>query len=109
MTKKYQVGDKFWYVPRNIWAPQREVTVASVGRKWIHFYCSMRAEIDTLEVDGGEYSPPGSLFESEADYKEYVRLRLAWADFKLSIDRAYHCPPSMTVEKIAQMTAMIGD
>ena len=106
---KHKVGDTFWYVPNSKWEIQREVTAASVGRKWLHLSNSLRADIVSLRVDGGEYSPPGSLFESKSDYGEHVRLGTAWDDFKRIIDRMYYCPQSMTVEKIAQMTAMLGE
>lgn len=109
MTTKYKVGDTFWYVPNSKRDRQKEVAVTAVGRKWLHFYYSMRAEIENLKVDGGEYSSPGVLFESKTDYEDHLRLSLAWGVFKGVIDRMYYCPPSMTVEKIAQMTAMLGD
>ena len=105
--KKYKVGDNFWYVPNGKWNFQREATITAIGRKWLHFGDSMRAEIDGLRVDGGKYSPPGSLFECKSDYEELRRLNSAWNDFARVIDGMYCFPTGMTIEKIAKMKTML--
>lgn len=106
---KYQIGDKLWYVPSSERYSPCEVEITAIGRKWIYFGRSRRADIATLQVDGGEYSSLGTLFESESHYHEELKLNDSWRLFRDLVDRSRICPVEMTVEKIYQMTKMIKE
>lgn len=75
--EKYNVGDTLYCVYFNRRSPQT-VTITKVGRKWLHLSNGYRADIDTLILDGGEYSSPGKCWMSQAEYKLHVELDKRW-------------------------------
>jgi hypothetical protein len=87
----------------------REVTIASIGRKWINFDGrEARADKETLWADGGEYSSSGRYWRSEAEWKDHGERCLVWGRFsKIMYNRLYGTPKAST-EAIRQAAALLG-
>lgn len=104
---KYEVGQKLWYVPNRTSAHlrPREVTVESIGRKWVT--CGrMRFDKETGIVDGGSYSSPGRVYASREEYERIVITEAAWSDFVNSLS-IWRLPGGVTVEKIKAAKALL--
>lgn len=104
----YTVGQKLWYVPTDHrWGRQAEVTVTRVGRKWVELDSGRRVEIGKTHVDGGNYSSPGSLYESKEVYEASEALKEAWWELKRKMDNIRATPSHMTLEKISQIEKIV--
>ena len=76
-----KVGQTLWYVPNERRGMPHHVTVLKVGRKWADIGHGRRISIETLCVDGGEYSSPGTSYLSKEDHDKEVALNKAWRRF----------------------------
>lgn len=104
---KYEVGQKLWYVPNRTSAhlQPREVTVESIGRKWVT--CGrMRFDKNTGAVDGGSYSSPGHVYASREEHKNIQAMHDVWEEFVKSLP-IWHPPGGVTVEKIKAAKALL--
>lgn len=76
------------------------VTIERVGRRWAYFAeAGYRFDIRTGEIDGGDYSSPGSVFESEQAWRDHID----WAHACSAFHRAMtYCriPPAVSVAKL---------
>lgn len=59
-------------------ACQSWVTIEKVGRKWLTVDYGERVNIETLEVDGGQYSSPGQCYLTKKEYDEKVVKDKIW-------------------------------
>lgn len=99
------VGQELWYVPD--YGTSRSKTVASIGRKWaVLDGLRNRVEIATGIVDGGQYSPPGTLYNSEADYKKHLEHQTAAQRLSNRINR--YALRNVSIEKIIAAAALLG-
>lgn len=110
MTHELKVGQTLWYVPdRQRWSDPCEVTIEKIGRKWATLQGHYgRVDIETLCIDGGRYSSPGSCYISKEAYEAQVALNRAWAAFRKSVDRQHAPPSDCTMHKIEAAAASLG-
>jgi hypothetical protein len=106
---KPEVGMEVFYVPSSHRRGNPySVTIAKVGKKWVtlagHFG---RFDIATWELDGGNYSSPGTCYPSEEEYNAQQLLSTTWREFKEKV-KYRHVPDSVTVEKIWQAADILG-
>ena len=100
------VGQKLWCVPSQRRGSPHEVTVEKVGRKWANIGYRDRIDIETLRIDGGEYSSPGTCYVSKQAYEDEIKLGQAWEAFRRSID--YSTPKGITIERIQEAQKILG-
>lgn len=103
---KLEVGQKLWYVPNSSRDNQQEVTIQSIGRKWAKVCYVGNVDINTLEVDVGNYSSPGKCYLSQEEYDNYMTVLIAWRNFTNKI-QSYNIPKGMTQEKIDIISKLI--
>jgi hypothetical protein len=111
---KLKAGDAVWFVPREKYnGPPRELTVTKVGRKWATLgegWRSMRADLVTWDVDGGEYSSPGQLYALEDEWQTEKKLEEHWSVFLRWVSRRYRRPKHLTATQIEEVFAVLrGD
>ena len=96
-----RVGQRLWFVPndRRSGAPY-EVTVEKIGRKWALIGYRRRIDVETLKVDGGNYTSPGQCYEDRAAYETEVALQSAWSDFQQKVRSAWSVPEGVTMDEI---------
>ena len=84
------VGQKLFYMPNRGYGRKvigYEVEVTKVGRKWAYIGDRFRFDIESMEVDGGQYVSPGNLYLSEADCIAADELDKDWSDLRESLAR----------------------
>lgn len=103
-------GQELYFVPgiRRTAAPYT-VTVKSVGRKWAKLEGYLgRISLETLEVDGGDYSSPGKCWVSAALYEKTAARRKAWDALRAHIREAYSPPENITTRQIDEVLRLLG-
>lgn len=82
----FEVGQVLVYKPADSRYPAKEVTVVSVGRRWVTLHPEGRFDRDTLLVDNGVgYAARGRIWLSWADLEtESRRLELQSRLFQLA-------------------------
>lgn len=112
MDRKFEVGQKLYYVSNRRYSVCRneDVEITKVGKIWLTLSNGKRASIESLEVDGGEYSSPAQCWLSREDYEGHIGLESAWGKFQYDVGyiRNPHPKPSITVENIAQVRKILG-
>jgi len=100
-------GQKLWLVPARRRGKPREVEVGKVGRKWAALipYYEGRVDIETLALDGGNYTSPGRCYGSRAEWEESSALGKAWAQFHR--DLGYEPNPGVTAEDLAKVRELL--
>lgn len=85
--------------------------IIKVGRKWLTLkdYTEIRADKETLELDGGDYCSPGRCYLSEEDYREDSRRTLLYSTIKNRIGHGK--PPSSISTELLQsfLFALTGE
>lgn len=103
-----QVGQKLWWVPSVYEGKEREVTIISVGRKWVKLENNRnRIDKNTLHADGGRYMSPGQCYLSKEHYNDIMRTQQAWRDLRGKM--LYGKPPHITIDKIETMLKILED
>jgi hypothetical protein len=82
-----------------------ELTVVSIGRKWITLDRNRRCSIDKLLLDRGGYSPK-QLYVSRAERENEIALDAAWSAFGRRA--IYRRPSAVTLEDIQQASNLLG-
>ncbi len=111
MKKQLAVGDVLWIVPNlRRRGPSREVVVSNIGRKWVYFdEGNGRFDAETWLVDGGMYSSPATIYESQDEYEKIVSIKKAWGRFAESVrDQCGHTPKGVTEEAIEQAAKLLN-
>ncbi|MFS0736909.1 hypothetical protein ABC347_07655 [Sphingomonas sp. 1P06PA] len=103
MGEKLTVGQKLWFVP---FQPRHmspsEITIRKIGRKWV-YADRMRINPETLEVDGGGYTSPGSCWLSEADWQANTMRSEAWDRLRQMIRGQWRAPDNLSADDILDM------
>jgi hypothetical protein len=106
--KPIEVGQELYYVPRDGRQKPYSVTVTKVGRKWAETSSrGLRFGVSDFIVDGGNYSSPGRVYLSEADWIVERDRRAAWVEFRSKVDRLYSCPEHLTEADINALLAAL--
>lgn len=109
MSNTLQIGQTLYFVPRHLRDRRSEnVTVEKIGRKWATLSNRHRIDIETLVVDGGEYSSPGRCYLSKDEYEAESALQSTWNSFKREIERQSRIPGGVTVERIAEARKLLN-
>lgn len=98
-------GDKLWRVPNGRHhGVEKEVTVVSVGRKWVKLDNGERCDMQDGTVDGGQYSPPAVCWADRGTY-EVMKVRAeAWWRFRELVDGFPNgAPPGVTADRIREL------
>ncbi len=103
-----EVGQKLWFVPNSRRGNPKEVTVEKVGRRWATLDISERVDVNTLEVDAGEFTTWATCYLSEEDHRKIVELSVAWSDFAQELRSMYSRPKSVTLEDIVKCREILG-
>lgn len=103
---KLEVGQKLWYVPSENNGRSREIIIESVGRKWVKARFIGKIDINTLQVDGGQYISSGKCYLSKEEYDNYVLLQSSWEELARKIPLR-NLPKGMTLEKIDMVSRLI--
>lgn len=93
MGDALKVGDKLWRVAGDYGRPPvlgRPATVAKIGRKWatLDGWQNERIDLETLVIDGGQYSSPGRCYHSRVAYENERLLKKHWEDFVSRLARS---------------------
>ncbi len=100
-------GQSLWWVGSDNAKTQRAVSITKIGRKWATLSNGHRIDIESMAVDGGGYNPPGECYESQQAYEQAIALLVAWQKFTRDV-RDMQRPTHMTIEKIAQVRALLS-
>jgi hypothetical protein len=105
---EYYVGKTLFFKGHNdAGYHDRYVEVTKIGRKWVELSNRQRVLLTSVDVDGGEYSSPGRLYETLEDYQKELEIKKAWYSFVNCL--AHTNPPEgMTLEKIDQLRVLVG-
>jgi hypothetical protein len=95
----FSVGQSLWYVPER--RPGYSVTVTRIGSKWAYLSNGERAS-KSGRVDGGVYSSPGDVYESEAVYNQELARQEAWK--RLYGQLSYSPPPKASLWQIEELS-----
>ena len=111
-SEGWDVGmDVFVAVTLNVRGePQtRTAKITKIGRRWITVddggYKPTRFDAETRRIDGGEYSSPGRVYESEAEYLETTLKEKLWKDFRSRLP--WTAPEHFTTADIEKISAAI--
>jgi hypothetical protein len=77
---KWQVGQKVWVQLYDRRGCHYE-TITKIGRRWATLdasYRQYRFDLETLLIDGGEFSPPGRVWASKEDQELAAICDLEW-------------------------------
>lgn len=105
-----EVGQKLWFVPRQRYLGEPKfVTVEKCGRKWLTLDNGYRADVATLNVDGGRgYYSPAACYYSREEWEAEKALKEAWVGFRGAVDRSLTMPSGTTLERIEQARKMLA-
>jgi hypothetical protein len=103
---------KVWF-EASLQRDNRELTVATVGRRWITFVedPSMHADRDTDVVydRADRTSRRGKLWVSEGLFSSIKKLEAQWMDFCSTLGTLKYRPPrGMTLERIVEARKVLG-
>jgi hypothetical protein len=87
----------------------RRAKIEKLGRRWITLdsptYRPTRFDAETRRIDGGQYSSPGNVYESEAKYRETTAKEKLWKDFRNRLP--WSAPEHFTSDDIKNISAAI--
>jgi len=87
---------------------QFEAVITKVGRKWISFKpvaggMEDRFDAETRNIDGKQYSSPGKVYPSLAEYIEQSERGRLWTDFCQKMP--FQAPDSISTDRIKELIA----
>ena len=107
-----KVGQKLWMVVSLNRTEEYEVEVVKIGRKWAtlsgRYGRVDRVDIETLQVDSGQYTSYKSVYLSRDDYLNEVALNKAWKSLSRFFSNHNNRPAKATVESIKQAKELLG-
>lgn len=101
------VGQELWYVPedRRFVGQAHAVRITKIGRKWAEVGRGLgRVNIETLWVDGGNYSSPGRCWLSREAWEAETIRQEAWSRLKEVVGRMWAAPDNISEADIRQIT-----
>lgn len=112
MMAKYTVGQTICLAERGHYGAKEwkccNATVTSVGRKWVNFGKTSRANIETGRVDGLGYHTEDRIFPSEEAFRTWHAANQVWSRFTLAVSRAHYTYPlDLTAFDIERAAAIL--
>ena len=105
MSKTLEVGQELWYAPNDTRYEAKAVTVTKVGRKWATLDNYNRVDMETMEIDGGGYSSPGTCYLDRKVYEEQCRADKLLTKFYRKL--GYYVKQGVTAEDILQAAKLL--
>lgn len=100
-------GMVLFYVPSHRYGQPREVTVERVGRKWAYLSGNNgRVDVETLIVDGGQYSSPARCYGSREEWEADTERGKTWA--LLARKMPYSPPEGVDTDDIKKAAELLG-
>ena len=104
MSNPYNIkpGDALYAAWR--WKENCAVRVGKVGSKWARLeHGNYRVNLETLDINDGNYSSPGRCYLSVEHYEQEQRRLAAWRELCNCV-RSFERPPShLTAEEIERV------
>lgn len=103
------VGQELWYVPGN--GRRRDpgsVTVQKIGRVWAEISREGRISLETLWVDGGNYTSLGRCYLSKELHDAEILREQAWGMVYALMRHQYAAPKHLTTEEIRAIFGMLN-
>jgi hypothetical protein len=106
----FTIGQKVWFVrSENYSRAERkpvEYTITKIGNKWVtlgnNFY---KFNIETMDVDGGQYSSPGKIYLNPEDFYTELRIKKLWNSIG---ERMYrNTPTDITEQNILEAAKLL--
>lgn len=106
---EFKVGQEVFVVWNNMRHSHQSIeTIEKVGRKWISIGGRYRFDPETMNIDGGDYMSPGSVYLSKEEWQREQEISSAWKDFRMKVYDQRSIPADLTVEKINQAIELLG-
>ena len=110
-----KAGDVLWFVADSHRHGERTVgyavTVAKIGKRWATLDKPMhrpeRIDMETWEMDGGQYTSPGRCYASREAYEAHMALKAAWENFAKRLS-AWNPPDGVDLEWIEAAHERLG-
>lgn len=103
------VGQELWFVYRERRrGASLSVKVTKVGRKWAQIdHGGYRIDVDTLNVDGAGYAPPGQCWLTREAWEAEVKRQDAWGKLRQYFDRRWQAPDGIQTSKLEEILAAL--
>lgn len=102
-----KVGDKLWFQSHVRYKNSREVTVITVGRKWITLDNGFRINRETWTIDCGGYIAPGKMYRTQEEADAQIARTQRWVSiFRYICDR-YNRPEHITDDDLATLERVL--
>jgi hypothetical protein len=91
-----------------------EVTITAVGRRWLTVKpgvsnATSRIDIDTLAVDGGQFTSPGRCYRSPEARAETAEARRLWVALRRAVsDAPTHLPGNVDSHALRRVFGILG-
>lgn len=101
-----KVGQRLYIAPNtHSHTPCYETITLSIGRRWANIGSNGRVDLETLLLDGGQYTSPGKAYFSKNEYQEMAAKEAYWLELR---NRLPVNPPAVSMETLKEIAEMIG-
>lgn len=101
-----QAGQELYLVPnRSYHGTNRKVIVQKIGRKWAELMGGGRISLETLWLDGGQYSSSAKCYLSESEYKNSQVKQEYWEKLRACFPVN---APACTMDTLKQIASLMG-
>ena len=103
-----EVGQILFIVPSRHYGKPYTATITKIGRKWatiVQYRRPQKVDMQSLWLDGGEYSSPGLAYLSEQEYRDEEARKEYWINL---YRRLSHTPPACKLETMKQIAELLG-
>lgn len=101
------VGMRLFLVPSGRCGQPHEVVIERIGRKWAYLGGKNgRVDMDTLAVDGGQYSSPGQCYGSREEWEAETERGKAWTLLRRNMP--YSPPAGVDTPDIKAAAGLLG-
>lgn len=106
------VGQELWFVPTRYGNEkiERTLTVTKVGRVWAEVtggYVGWRFDLETLQIDGKDYTSPGTVYLDRAVWDLKKKRSQLWSAIRNHVSNNNTVPSHVTVENLEEFLRLI--
>ncbi len=106
---KFSVGQKLYMVYANRYQGDPcWVEITKVGRKWLTLKDNDRVDVETMRIDGGQYSYRGRAYLTKEEHDAELALNAAWRDFYKALPQYGGVPDGVTIDAIRKAREVLG-
>ena len=85
-----------------------DAKVKKIGKKWAALdFSGHRFDINTLKLDGGNYSSPGTVYRSPDEYEAQLELDRVWRIVSNNIRHTYKLKDGVTINDIRRAAQLL--